>query len=357
MSRLSTTARMLGCAALVAMLAACGTTGPTQPAVTEPDDMATAEAPTRPTVRVPIACDELIPLDTAVAAAGADVEVVEAAVASDQADLAALAAEQYGQLDCAWSVAPLSYISTDPVVTASVVPTVPESYWSEYTAQLGATTTAQETFPGEAYTTCFTTDETTGCRLDALIGDYWLAVQVSVADAALDLDDVTAAFMAAATAVSGAGDAPESWPAYAPGPRPEGAIDESAAAASLGATVERTGCGRPADQLEHTVAFAETGYGSCTYEVSGLADGQTAFVSVDVLPGGRWALAPLRETFTGEITPVAGAGADAYTSPAGEETTSAVLMRGDDLVLASIWSSGAVALTPETVAAIATALA
>jgi hypothetical protein len=357
MNRSTTLARAVGCAALLVVLAGCSPSPGNGPSAATPTATATAEAPEQPTSRVAIECDELVPLEVVSAAAGEEVAAVDPVPESDQASLAEFAAEQYGQLDCAWSVGPLGYNAVLPVVTASVVPEVPASYWDEYTAQLGETATAQDTFPGDAYTTCVTADEASGCRLDALIDGYWLAVQVSTEGAEVDIESVTSAFMAAATSVASTGDAPEAWPAYVGGPRPEGVLDEPAVAAALGATVERTGCGRPAGQEEHTVAFAETGYGSCTYEILGLPDGQSAFVSVDVLPGGSWALEPLREVFTGAVTPLPEAGPDAYTTPYGADTTSAVLLRDDDLMLVSIRPSDTVELTPATITAIATAIA
>jgi hypothetical protein len=359
MNRLASALRAVGCASLLVVLAGCAPTPSAEPSATPaaPVTAAPPEEPDEPSVRVPVACDELIPLDDVSAAAGADVEPVSPVVASDQASLAAFAAEQYGQLDCAWSVGELSYDSAGPVVTASVVPGVPASYWDDYTAQLSEATTPQKGFPGESYSTCFASEGSSGCRLDSLIGDYWLSVQVSTASAEVDNESVAAVFLAAANTVAGARPAPDAWPAYASGPRPEGVVDEAAVSAALGATVERAGCGRPAGQLEHTVAFAETGYGTCSYEITGLPDGQSAFVSIDVLPGGAWAFEALRATFTGEVTPLPDAGAGAYTTSGGLDTVNAVRLRDDDIVLLGIWPSGEVPLAPATIASIVTAVA
>lgn len=349
--------RAVAVAGVILLLAGCT---PAASSTADPTSAPATESPVvdavTPSSRVPLSCDQLATEAAITTAVGEPIGQVSAISVDYIPGLAPYATLQYGQLDCAWSPVPMNYNESPPLVTISVVPEVPTSYWTETVAMMAGTEVTQGGFAGDSYTSCTANADVNSCRLDTLVNGYWLAVNVKTWAGGVTAQSTHELFASAAAAVETAGVAGAAWVS----PSDTGAtgtINTAKAAMALGASIETAHCGPTAQMREHWVAQAESGFTSCTYATTGMPDGADAFVTVNYLPGGAWALPEVTAGLGGHTTAVTGLGAGAFSTPGGPGASTIVFARGSDLV--SVFSTGStlVDLTPELMLSITTAMA
>ena len=350
--------RALTTIAVASALLALAGCAATPPAAVAPTPTAAHEDPTVPPVsdpapRVPLVCDQLASAPTVQAVAGTVLAPVSPVAQSDPPTIAPLASLQYGQLDCAWSREPsLTYNQSPPLITISVVPEVPSSYWAEtLTMSQGVT---DGTFPGDSIVQCTASQ----CRLDILVNGYWMSATVAL-DTEVTLETATPLFSAAVEAVATAAAPGARWTAPTSGARAGGAgpVDQAAVAATLGATMDGVICGPTAQAQEHWVAQAESGYAHCVYSLTGLPGHETAYVDIEYLPGGAWGFDATAAIMNPAITALPQLGVEAFSAPSGPDTTSILFIRGGDLVLVSVYPFEGTEPSPATAASIAEAIA
>jgi hypothetical protein len=354
----SITTVTVGALALL-LLSGCAVAAPAEEESAAPGQ--TAAAPVDgPTVRVPLACEALVaPADLA-AALGEGLEPVSPAF-DTLPTLAQFANEQYGQLDCAWSTGPLSFAGNSPSLVVSVIPDVTPERWAEFLPAIDGEGVTAGAFEGDSYVSCSTGFSGSSCTLHTLLGGYWLSMD-AYDSAQIDgdaLEHFTPLLSPTVAAVQTAAAAPARWSAEGAGASaaPTGLVDAAALASALGAgDVEAVTCGPTTEAGAHWLAGVETGFATCVYSIAGLPDQESAYATIDYLPGGSWAWAATQQA-AGDYAELDDLGPAALSFDSGDDTTTVAFTRGSDLVLLNLAPLDGEPVGADTAAAISAAVA